>query len=47
MRIFKFKFIVLTALLLTVNFISATKPYSVWMADSEMKRYPESWMVDF
>ncbi len=47
MRIFKFKFIVLTALLLTANSISATKPYSVWMADSEMKRYPESWMIDF
>jgi len=25
----------------------AAKPYSVWMADSEMKRNPESWMVDF
>ena len=27
--------------------VSAAKPYSVWMADSEMKRNPESWMIDF
>jgi len=27
--------------------VSAVKPYSVWMADSEMKRMPESWMTDF
>ncbi|MBA9076352.1 glycoside hydrolase family 88/105 protein [Rufibacter quisquiliarum] len=25
----------------------AGKPYSVWMADSEMKRSPEGWMIDF
>ncbi|GGK85546.1 glycoside hydrolase family 105 protein [Rufibacter glacialis] len=23
------------------------KPYSVWMADSEMKRSPQGWMIDF
>ena len=27
--------------------VSAAKPYSVWMADSEMNRMPESWMTDF
>jgi unsaturated rhamnogalacturonyl hydrolase len=27
--------------------ISAAKPYSVRMADSEMKRNHESWMIDF
>lgn len=27
--------------------VSAAKPYSVWMADSEIKRMPESWMTDF
>lgn len=26
---------------------ASEKPYSVWMADSEMKRNPEGWMVDF
>ncbi|RNI21964.1 glycoside hydrolase family 88/105 protein [Rufibacter latericius] len=25
----------------------AGKPYSVWMADSEMKRSPQGWMIDF
>ena len=34
-------------LLIIPLFVSAAKPYSVWMADSEMKRNPESWMVDF
>jgi len=43
-----------TRILTTIAFVfsiamlaSAAKPYSVWMADSEMKRNPESWMVDF
>ncbi|WP_162053317.1 glycoside hydrolase family 88/105 protein [Pontibacter pamirensis] len=26
---------------------SAEKPYSVWMADSDIKRNPEGWMIDF
>ena len=49
----KFKIILLgLIMLITIPAISATsksgvKPYSVWMADSEIKRYPESWMVDF
>lgn len=35
----------IVAAIATVSF--AQKPYSVRMADSEMKRYPESWMLDF
>lgn len=27
--------------------VFAQKPYSAWMADSEIKRNPESWMLDF
>jgi len=47
MSTLKFKTLVL-ALLLTIPMIaSAVKPYSVRMADSEMKRFPESWMIDF
>ena len=34
-------------LIVFAQLISAAKPYSVWMADSEMKRMPESWMTDF
>lgn len=26
---------------------AANKPYSVWMADSDIKRNPEGWMIDF
>ncbi|MHA6249321.1 glycoside hydrolase family 88/105 protein [Pontibacter sp. CAU 1760] len=26
---------------------AAQKPYSVWMADSDIKRNPEGWMIDF
>src|SRR5690606_791059 len=26
---------------------TAEKPWSVWMADSEMKRTPKGWMIDF
>ncbi|RDV15439.1 glycoside hydrolase family 88 protein [Pontibacter diazotrophicus] len=26
---------------------STDKPYSVWMADSDIKRNPEGWMIDF
>lgn len=38
----------LVSLFLVLSFVaSAAKPYSIWMADSEMKRNPESWMVDF
>ena len=34
-------------LIVFAQLVSAAKPYSVWMADSEMKRMPESWMTDF
>lgn len=43
----KIKTTLLVLLLLSSFFVSAKKPYSVWMTDSEMKRMPESWMVDF
>jgi unsaturated rhamnogalacturonyl hydrolase len=43
----KFKSAFILALLSLSLFASAAKPYSVWMADSEMKRMPESWMTDF
>lgn len=29
------------------GFVFAKKPYSVWMVDSEIKRNPEAWMLDF
>jgi unsaturated rhamnogalacturonyl hydrolase len=44
---FKFKPTFIIVLLSVSMFASAAKPYSVWMADSEMKRMPESWMTDF
>ena len=44
---FKFKSAVIALLLFPSMFVSAAKPYSVRMADSEMKRMPESWMTDF
>jgi len=43
----KFKTVIISILLLTSISVTEAKPYSVWMADSEIKRYPESWMVDF
>lgn len=43
----KFSLLFLLVLLSISLFVSAAKPYSVWMADSEMKRMPESWMTDF
>ena len=43
----KFKTLVITLVLVIPMMASAVKPYSVWMADSEMKRFPESWMIDF
>lgn len=27
--------------------VAAEQPYSVWMADSDIKRNPEGWMIDF
>ncbi len=33
--------------LILPSIASALNPNSVWMADSEMKRNPESWMIDF
>lgn len=43
----KFKTIIISFVLLFPTLASAVKPYSVWMADSEIKRNPESWMIDF
>ena len=44
---FKFSSAFIILLLALSMFASATKPYSVWMSDSEIKRMPESWMTDF
>ena len=41
------KFLILGALILVSIVTSGTKPYFIRMADSEMKRMPESWMTDF
>jgi len=43
----KLKISAICAILLFPMLVLAAKPYSVRMADSEMKRNPESWMVDF
>jgi unsaturated rhamnogalacturonyl hydrolase len=43
----KFKTIILGIVLLISMSVSCAKPYSVWMADSEIRRNPQSWMVDF
>jgi unsaturated rhamnogalacturonyl hydrolase len=43
----KFKTAIIVLILCLPMLVSATKPYSVWMADSEIKRMPESWMTDF
>ena len=43
----RFISILLGLILMLPMLVSAVKPYSAWMADSEMKRFPESWMVDF
>ena len=42
-----FKTAIIGLILLSEAIALFAKPYSVWMADSEMKRNPESWMVDF
>ncbi|MDD4969530.1 MAG: glycoside hydrolase family 88 protein [Paludibacter sp.] len=47
MKITKIKTILLGLILMLPVLVSAVKPYSAWMADSEMKRFPESWMTDF
>jgi len=41
------KLFVISLFFICLCFISSAKPYSVWMADSEIKRNPESWMIDF
>ena len=43
----RLKLALLVFLFFFAEIVSAVKPYSVWMADSEMKRMPESWMTDF
>ncbi|MFM2292604.1 MAG: hypothetical protein RIS29_2417 [Bacteroidota bacterium] len=43
----KIKAVFTSLLLCSALLATAAKPYSVWMADSEMKRMPESWMTDF
>jgi Predicted unsaturated glucuronyl hydrolase involved in regulation of bacterial surface properties, and related proteins len=43
----RFKTGIYTLLLLWALPIGASEPYYIQMADSEMKRMPESWMVDF
>ena len=42
-----FRTLLLGMVLALPSLAYAGKPYSVWMADSEMKRNPKSWMVDF
>ncbi|MEI6554814.1 MAG: glycoside hydrolase family 88 protein [Paludibacter sp.] len=41
------KILILLSVLLTTVSASTLKPYFIRMADSEMKRMPESWMTDF
>ncbi len=43
----KLKPVLISCALLLLALTTAAKPYSVWMADSEMKRNPQSWMLDF
>lgn len=43
----KLKISAISFILLFPMLVLAAKPYSVRMADSEMKRNPESWMIDF
>jgi unsaturated rhamnogalacturonyl hydrolase len=43
----KFKASIIGFILLIPMVVLVGKPYSIWMADSEMKRNPESWMIDF
>lgn len=43
----KFKTSIIGFILLIPILVSAGKSYSIRMADSEMKRNPQSWMVDF
>jgi unsaturated rhamnogalacturonyl hydrolase len=47
MLLSKIKVLSVSLLLAFPLLLSAAKPYSVRMADSEMKRNPESWMIDF
>jgi len=47
MSILKFKASIIGFILLIPMVVLVGKPYSIWMADSEMKRNPESWMIDF
>ena len=42
-----FKTLLFFALILSTQNSFASKPYYIRMADSEMKRNPQSWMVDF
>ncbi|HET7732796.1 MAG TPA: glycoside hydrolase family 88 protein [Paludibacter sp.] len=44
---FKIRTVIIGLILCLPVLASAAKPYSVRMADSEMKRMPESWMTDF
>lgn len=44
---FKIKTAITGVFLSLAMLVSGAKPYSVRMADSEMKRMPESWMTDF
>ena len=43
----KLKTQLITLVVFLPSLLFASKPYSIWMADSEIKRNPESWMVDF
>ena len=47
MKITNYRALLLGIVIIFPLLASAAKPYSVWMADSEMKRNPESWMIDF
>lgn len=47
MLLSKIKVLLVSSLLAIPLLLSAAEPYSVRMADSEMKRNPESWMIDF
>jgi unsaturated rhamnogalacturonyl hydrolase len=43
----KIKTFIIGLIMLFPAIVSVAKPYSIWMAESEMKRNPESWMIDF
>ena len=42
-----FNALLLCLLIISPVYLSAKKSYAVWMADSEMKRNPKSWILDF